>query len=100
LSSETKLPFPRSSNACDVKRWEQTQTNGPGSDARAIFFILEAGLNIDRELLLEVRDQIQWVQVSAPFGGVNYAHELLDALTEFGSDACTANSSLEPAANY
>jgi methionine synthase / methylenetetrahydrofolate reductase(NADPH) len=35
------------------------------------------GLKIARESLVEVRDVIQGVQVSAPFGNVKYALEVL-----------------------
>lgn len=41
----------------------------------------EEGLRIARESLLEVRDEIQGVQVSAPFGNVKYALEVFDVLT-------------------
>ncbi|HEV2833849.1 MAG TPA: bifunctional homocysteine S-methyltransferase/methylenetetrahydrofolate reductase [Pyrinomonadaceae bacterium] len=40
----------------------------------------EEGLKIARESLLEVRDEIQGVQVSAPFGNVKYALEVFDVL--------------------
>ena len=43
----------------------------------------EEGLTIARESLLEVRDEIQGVQVSAPFGNVKYALEVFQALPEF-----------------
>ena len=43
----------------------------------------DEGLKIARECLLEVRDLIQGVQVSAPFGNVKYALEVFDALPEF-----------------
>ena len=43
----------------------------------------DEGLKIARELLLDVRDQIQGVQVSAPFNNVRYALEVFDALEEF-----------------
>ncbi|HMF54740.1 MAG TPA: bifunctional homocysteine S-methyltransferase/methylenetetrahydrofolate reductase, partial [Pyrinomonadaceae bacterium] len=43
----------------------------------------EEGLQIARELLLEVRDSIQGVQVSAPFNNVRYALDVFDALEEF-----------------
>jgi homocysteine S-methyltransferase len=43
----------------------------------------EEGLKIARESLLEVRDEIQGVQVSAPFGNVRYALEVFKALPEF-----------------
>jgi homocysteine S-methyltransferase len=45
----------------------------------------DEGLKIARESLLEVRDLIQGVQVSAPFGNVRYALEVFDALEEFSS---------------
>jgi homocysteine S-methyltransferase len=45
----------------------------------------EEGLKIARESLLEVRDEIQGVQVSAPFGNVKYALEVFKALPEFSS---------------
>ena len=41
----------------------------------------EEGLKIARESLLEVRDIIQGVQVSAPFGNVRYALDVFDALS-------------------
>jgi homocysteine S-methyltransferase len=40
----------------------------------------DEGLRIARESLLEVRDVIQGVQVSAPFGNVKYALEVFEAL--------------------
>lgn len=40
----------------------------------------DEGLTIARESLLEVRDVIQGVQVSAPFGNVKYALEVFEAL--------------------
>ena len=40
----------------------------------------DEGLRIARESLLEVRDEIQGVQVSAPFGNVRYALEVFDVL--------------------
>jgi methionine synthase / methylenetetrahydrofolate reductase(NADPH) len=43
----------------------------------------DEGLKIARELLLDVRDLIQGVQVSAPFNNVRYALEVFDALKEF-----------------
>lgn len=42
----------------------------------------EEGLQIARETLLEVRDLIQGVQVSAPFGNVKYALQVFDVLSE------------------
>jgi homocysteine S-methyltransferase len=43
----------------------------------------EEGLQIARETLAEVRDLIQGVQVSAPFGNVKYALQVFDILEEF-----------------
>jgi methionine synthase I (cobalamin-dependent)/5,10-methylenetetrahydrofolate reductase len=43
----------------------------------------DEGLKIARESLLEVRDRIQGVQVSAPFGNVRYALDVFDVLEEF-----------------
>ncbi|MFN0278215.1 MAG: bifunctional homocysteine S-methyltransferase/methylenetetrahydrofolate reductase [Pyrinomonadaceae bacterium] len=40
----------------------------------------EEGINIARESLLEVRDVIQGVQVSAPFGNVKYALQVFEVL--------------------
>ncbi|HEX6127053.1 MAG TPA: bifunctional homocysteine S-methyltransferase/methylenetetrahydrofolate reductase [Pyrinomonadaceae bacterium] len=45
----------------------------------------EEGIAIARESLIEVRDIIQGVQVSAPFGNVKYALQVFDALPEFGA---------------
>jgi homocysteine S-methyltransferase len=45
----------------------------------------DEGLQIARESLLEVRDLIQGVQVSAPFNNVKYALEVFEALPEFGA---------------
>ncbi|HEX8710069.1 MAG TPA: bifunctional homocysteine S-methyltransferase/methylenetetrahydrofolate reductase [Pyrinomonadaceae bacterium] len=45
----------------------------------------DEGLKIARESLLEVRDLIQGVQVSAPFGNVRYALEVFDGLEEFST---------------
>ncbi|HKE57638.1 MAG TPA: bifunctional homocysteine S-methyltransferase/methylenetetrahydrofolate reductase [Pyrinomonadaceae bacterium] len=47
----------------------------------------DEGLKIARESLLEVRDVIQGVQVSAPFGNVKYALEVFGALEDFGQPA-------------
>ena len=44
----------------------------------------DEGLAIARESLLEVRDLIQGVQVSAPFGNVKYALQVFDVLENFG----------------
>ncbi|MFN2530971.1 MAG: bifunctional homocysteine S-methyltransferase/methylenetetrahydrofolate reductase [Pyrinomonadaceae bacterium] len=43
----------------------------------------DEGLKIARESLLEVRDVIQGVQVSAPFGNVKYALEVFRALDDY-----------------
>ncbi|HEX5833300.1 MAG TPA: bifunctional homocysteine S-methyltransferase/methylenetetrahydrofolate reductase [Pyrinomonadaceae bacterium] len=40
----------------------------------------DEGLKIARESLMEVREEIQGVQVSAPFGNVKYALEVFDVL--------------------
>jgi homocysteine S-methyltransferase len=45
----------------------------------------DEGLAIARELLLDVRDAIQGVQVSAPFNNVKYALEVFEALPEFSA---------------
>lgn len=45
----------------------------------------DEGLKIARESLADVRDLIQGVQVSAPFGNVNYALEVFSVLPEFSS---------------
>lgn len=45
----------------------------------------EEGIAIARESLLEVRNVIQGVQVSAPFGNVKYALQVFDALEEFAA---------------
>jgi hypothetical protein len=42
-------------------------------------------LKIAQESLMEVRDDIQGVQVSAPLGNVKYAHEVFQALPEFSA---------------
>lgn len=47
----------------------------------------ETGIAIARESLLEVRDVIAGVQVSAPFGNVKYALQVFDVLDEFDSKA-------------
>lgn len=46
----------------------------------------DEGLKIARESLAEVRDLIQGVQVSAPFGNVKYALEVFSVLPEFKTD--------------
>jgi homocysteine S-methyltransferase len=48
-------------------------------------FAREEGIAIARESLLDVRDVIAGVQVSAPFGNVRYALQVFDALDEFSS---------------
>jgi homocysteine S-methyltransferase len=45
----------------------------------------EEGIAIARESLQEVRDVIQGVQVSAPFGNVRYALQVFEVLEEFSS---------------
>jgi homocysteine S-methyltransferase len=45
----------------------------------------DEGIAIARDSLLEVRDVIQGVQVSAPFGNVKYALQVFDVLDEFNS---------------
>ncbi|MGI9107134.1 MAG: bifunctional homocysteine S-methyltransferase/methylenetetrahydrofolate reductase [Pyrinomonadaceae bacterium] len=54
----------------------------------------DEGLQIARESLIEVRDLIQGVQVSAPFNNVRYALEVFAALPEFSAhrEAITAAS--------
>ncbi|MEQ1606203.1 MAG: bifunctional homocysteine S-methyltransferase/methylenetetrahydrofolate reductase [Pyrinomonadaceae bacterium] len=47
----------------------------------------EEGIAIARESLLDVREVIQGVQVSAPFGNVKYALQVFDALKDFGRAA-------------
>ena len=43
----------------------------------------EEGIAIARESLFEVKDVIQGVQVSAPFGNVDYALQVFEVLEEF-----------------
>ncbi|HMS39692.1 MAG TPA: bifunctional homocysteine S-methyltransferase/methylenetetrahydrofolate reductase [Pyrinomonadaceae bacterium] len=52
----------------------------------------DEGLAIARESLEEVRDLIQGVQVSAPFGNVKYALQVFDVLDEFKARKETANA--------
>jgi methionine synthase / methylenetetrahydrofolate reductase(NADPH) len=52
----------------------------------------DEGLKIARESLLEVRDLIQGVQVSAPFGNVKYALEVFSVLEEFAPAASEQHS--------
>ncbi len=56
-------------------------------------FARDEGLQIARESLLEVRELIQGVQVSAPFNNVRYALEVFEALPEFAArnEAVTLN---------
>lgn len=46
----------------------------------------DEGIKIARESLLEVRDVIAGVQVSAPFGNVKYALQVFDVLDELGKN--------------
>ncbi|MGD9587407.1 MAG: bifunctional homocysteine S-methyltransferase/methylenetetrahydrofolate reductase [Pyrinomonadaceae bacterium] len=48
-------------------------------------FAREEGIAIARESLLEVRDVIAGVQVSAPFGNVSYALQVFEVLEPFSS---------------
>jgi methionine synthase / methylenetetrahydrofolate reductase (NADH) len=50
----------------------------------------DEGLKIARESLAEVRDLIQGVQVSAPFGNVKYALEVFSVLREFSQPEAAA----------
>jgi methionine synthase / methylenetetrahydrofolate reductase (NADH) len=50
----------------------------------------DEGLKIARESLAEVRDLIQGVQVSAPFGNVKYALEVFSVLPEFSQTEAAA----------
>ena len=50
----------------------------------------EEGIAVARESLLEVRDIIDGVQVSAPFGNVKYALQVFDVLDEFAKENATA----------
>jgi homocysteine S-methyltransferase len=51
----------------------------------------DEGLKIARESLLEVRELIQGVQVSAPFNNVRYALEVFEVLDEFKPHATPAS---------
>src|SRR4026209_598575 len=55
----------------------------------------DEGLKIARESLLEVRDVIHGVQVSAQFGNVKYALEVFDALEDFNAPAAEEQSNAE-----
>jgi len=61
----------------------------------------DEGIAIARESLIEVKDLIQGVQVSAPFGNVKYALQVFEALDRFGGTASgsgkTAAGNLSPA---
>ncbi|MBK9155304.1 MAG: bifunctional homocysteine S-methyltransferase/methylenetetrahydrofolate reductase [Chloracidobacterium sp.] len=48
-------------------------------------FAREEGIAIARESLLEVRDVIAGVQVSAPFGNVSYALQVFEVLDQFSN---------------
>lgn len=52
----------------------------------------DEGLKIARESLAEVRDLIQGVQVSAPFGNVKYALEVFSVLDGFGGTRIEAQA--------
>jgi homocysteine S-methyltransferase len=53
----------------------------------------DEGIAIARESLLAVRDVIQGVQVSAPFGNVKYALEVFEALDDFARPAAATTES-------
>src|SRR5881394_2291617 len=52
----------------------------------------DEGLKIARESLMEVRDVIHGVQVSAPFGNVKYALEVFSVLEGFGATKAEAQT--------
>ena len=52
----------------------------------------DEGIKIARESLTEVRDLIQGVQVSAPFGNVKYALSVFDVLDEFKGKQANATN--------
>ncbi len=54
----------------------------------------DEGIKIARESLQEVRDLIQGVQVSAPFGNVEYALQVFDVLPQFVNSIDSAASSI------
>lgn len=54
----------------------------------------EEGIAIARESLLEVRDVIAGVQVSAPFNNVSYALQVFEVLDEFRSHASDSAAAL------
>jgi homocysteine S-methyltransferase len=41
---------------------------------------LQEGIEIAREMIRQIKDNVQGIQVSAPFGKVKYALEVLTAL--------------------
>ena len=51
----------------------------------------DEGLKLARESLLDVRDVIHGVQVSAPFGNVKYALEVFGALEDFSAPVSADN---------
>jgi homocysteine S-methyltransferase len=51
----------------------------------------EEGIAIARESLVEVRDVIQGVQVSAPFGNVKYALQVFDVLNKSSQNKTPAD---------
>ena len=53
----------------------------------------DEGIAIARDSLLEVKDVIQGVQVSAPFGNVKYALQVFDALSNFNLPAAASTDS-------
>ena len=53
----------------------------------------DEGIAIARESLIAVRDVIQGVQVSAPFGNVKYALQVFDALVDFELPAAASTES-------
>jgi homocysteine S-methyltransferase len=53
----------------------------------------DQGIAIARESLLAVRDVIQGVQVSAPFGNVKYALQVFEVLDEFKQEKTPADLS-------
>ena len=48
---------------------------------------LAEGIALAREMLAQVRETVQGVQVSAPFGNVKYALEVFEVLPEFESSS-------------
>jgi homocysteine S-methyltransferase len=53
----------------------------------------DEGIAIARESLIEVKDVIQGVQVSAPFGNVKYALQVFGALSDSERPAAAATES-------